>query len=809
MADLEKVIKVTQSQYDILASGGSVGSYVGLSSGYIYLVEDPTQYATVGMLSAYVPYNGANRTVDLGYQALRTDRIEMYNGDDDYDFVIQPGYLFFEQNGAGAIVNFPFPSINESVAYQNWISSNFQAKGNYAPSAHASTGTTYGAGTTTNYGHVKLVSGNVSGTTYAEGIAAAASHNHNGVYLAANTNYTSKIKIGTSTTEYAPSSGIITLPAYPTIPASLPANGGNASSLGGQGAAYYASAGALVNADWNATSGLSSIKNKPTIPTNTNQTVKVGNTTFSSNAAVNFSAGARTKITAGTNEITIADDSIYTISQSDITSISGNVYTFTNTFRDIVKAMDRTIIVPKGFINDDLAFILTPALDETVTTDSGGKYNYVYMSSLLGYPWKFTFVEENGTLTLTNSQIYIGYAGVYPQYYVDSTNALIWLGDDDRGYNTEAGFHFINTHSLLVNAYIGEQQEDISKWLISRSSTLPGVDADSPDFVAVGASLYTKEYASNTYSYKKIYPLTYTDVGAASAGHAHTLSIEANTGTANVTLAFGSSYKLTAGGNNTIFKMPANPNNHYTSTFTVYGGTTSVATFNQSTNMTLSIVAGNNITVTPDATNHKITISGTGDTHYTSTWSIYAGTTLVSTFNQSANRSITFSAGSNIGLTATANSGVITISATNTTYGAQSGISLSNGNFGHANTAITAQNTQAVYPIKIDAYGHITGYGTAVTIPTVYNATLTVQKNGTNVGTFTANQSTNSTINITVPDPANYYWANVKVAAASATNTAPTFATASLTSLYFMSGTTSKAYMQYNATEECIDFIFN
>lgn len=36
-------------------------------------------------------------------------------------------------------------------------------------------------------------------------------------------------------------------------------------------------------------------------------------------------------------------------------------------------------------------------------------------------------------------------------------------------------------------------------------------------------------------------------------------------------------------------------------------------------------------------------------------------------------------------------------------------------------------------------------------IPTVNNATLTIQKNGTNVATFTANSSTNATANITVP----------------------------------------------------------
>ena len=36
-------------------------------------------------------------------------------------------------------------------------------------------------------------------------------------------------------------------------------------------------------------------------------------------------------------------------------------------------------------------------------------------------------------------------------------------------------------------------------------------------------------------------------------------------------------------------------------------------------------------------------------------------------------------------------------------------------------------------------------------LPTVNNATLTIQQNGTAVGTFTANSSTNETVNITVP----------------------------------------------------------
>lgn len=43
------------------------------------------------------------------------------------------------------------------------------------------------------------------------------------------------------------------------------------------------------------------------------------------------------------------------------------------------------------------------------------------------------------------------------------------------------------------------------------------------------------------------------------------------------------------------------------------------------------------------------------------------------------------------------------------------------------------------------------GYITSASLPTVNDATLTIQKNGTSVGTFTANASSNVTANITVP----------------------------------------------------------
>lgn len=61
---------------------------------------------------------------------------------------------------------------------------------------------------------------------------------------------------------------------------------------------------------------------------------------------------------------------------------------------------------------------------------------------------------------------------------------------------------------------------------------------------------------------------------------------------------------------------------------------------------------------------------------------------------------------------------------------------------------------QATYGVKIpNTYGWTANRTLATTndIPTVNNGTLTIQKNGTNVQTFTANQSGNATANITVP----------------------------------------------------------
>lgn len=84
-----------------------------------------------------------------------------------------------------------------------------------------------------------------------------------------------------------------------------------------------------------------------------------------------------------------------------------------------------------------------------------------------------------------------------------------------------------------------------------------------------------------------------------------------------------------------------------------------------------------------------------------------------------------------------------TISATDTTYSAGSGISISNDTITN-----TAPNVKSDWDAAAGSDAEILN---KPTIPTVNDGTLTIQKNGTNVAQFTANQSSNSTANITVP----------------------------------------------------------
>lgn len=67
-----------------------------------------------------------------------------------------------------------------------------------------------------------------------------------------------------------------------------------------------------------------------------------------------------------------------------------------------------------------------------------------------------------------------------------------------------------------------------------------------------------------------------------------------------------------------------------------------------------------------------------------------------------------------------------------------------------ANTALNATANISV-PTKTSDITNDSGFITNNDLPTVNNATLTIQKNATTINTFTANSATNKTVNIVVP----------------------------------------------------------
>lgn len=67
---------------------------------------------------------------------------------------------------------------------------------NKAPNNHASTATTYGVGTSANYGHVKIRGGDLNGVSYIDGYAASQSHTHGQYALKANPTFTGNATIG-------------------------------------------------------------------------------------------------------------------------------------------------------------------------------------------------------------------------------------------------------------------------------------------------------------------------------------------------------------------------------------------------------------------------------------------------------------------------------------------------------------------------------------------------------------------------------------------------------------------------------------
>lgn len=238
----------------------------------------------------------------------------------------------------------------------------------------------------------------------------------------------------------------------------------------------------------------------------------------------------------------------------------------------------------------------------------------------------------------------------------------------------------------------------------------------------------------------------------------------------------------------------------------------------------LTLVAGDNVTLTPDATNDKIKIAAK-DTTYTSLPNPKGLRVQVNgdgasevRYDGSEAKTINFVAGDNVTLTQKTSENKVTIAAKDTTYSAGTGLSLSGTTFNHSNsvTAGTAQGdasktltfggTFTVPTVTYDAQGHVTGKGTTtMTMPANPNTDTKVTQAVTTINDefplllAPNGQTTNATTTayfdsgVTLNPSTNTITANISGNAGTATSVANALTVkANGTSLYTYNGSAAK-----------------
>lgn len=158
------------------------------------------------------------------------------------------------------------------------------------------------------------------------------------------------------------------------------------------------------------------------------------------------------------------------------------------------------------------------------------------------------------------------------------TNASGVVSVDATSYIPTSGSSAI-TGSLILSTDANKDLGSASK----RWNNVHAVTAYATTFWAKGTNSYTT-YGDGTiargatnapYATISLPDTSGTLALVGDNNHSHTLSIATDSGTNALTLAYGTKYKLTAGGSTFIFTMPASDNtDHYPTTFTWTNGTT-------------------------------------------------------------------------------------------------------------------------------------------------------------------------------------------------------------------------------------------
>ena len=570
-----------------------------------------------------------------------------------------------------------------------------------------------------------------------------------------------------------------------------------------------------VNADWNATSGDAQILNKPTIPTVNNGTLNIqGNGTTASSFGANQSgtttlnikgSGATTVSKTANNEITVSTDitgkantslnnvlvGTTNVGKALIVSSTGGIefgdsgkvddvqLNGTSVVQNKIANLPAYPVVPTNVsaFNNDAGYTTNTG---TVTQVKVGSTAYNPTSgvvSLPAYPTVPTKVSQ-----LTNDAGYTTNTGTVTQVKVGSTaynptNGVISLPsypDISGKADTSATVSNVayNTSTKKIQKTINGTTTDVvtlstvatsgSYNDLSNKPTIPTVPTNVSAFnndagyttnegtvtqVKVGSTAYNP---SNGIVSLPAYPTVNNGTLNIQGDGTTAGSFTANaTGTTNINIAGGGSTTVTAnatgkeitistpvlstvatsGSYNDLSNKPTIPTvNNGKIQFKV--GTTEAQSFtaNQSSNVALEFAGSGGTTVTADATNKKITIStGTIPSVGNGTLTVTQNGTDMGTFKANA----------------TSNT---TIALTDTWTPMTGATSSANGSVGYVNAVPPKDGYNTKY-LRADGTWQVPPDHTY----TVNNGKLTIQKNGEDVQTFTANQSSNVTANITVP----------------------------------------------------------
>lgn len=412
-----------------------------------------------------------------------------------------------------------------------------------------------------------------------------------------------------------------------------------------------------------------------------------------------------------------------------------------------------------GFYSYGFTPIASNELDLGRSNTSNGRWRNVHMcGSLMKYNGDTAY-----TLTLQNKTGTIALLSDIPSY------------TDTNYYHTPLFNSGLNIGTGVPNKLDGLFVPDAS-------TTQKGV-------LKIGTTASDAAAGNHTHDYSSVYAaINHNHDGIYSPiGHTHPLSIAADTGTSEITLAHDGKYKITAGGSTFIFTMPSGTTTDHNQTVKGDGVTFGV-------DDVIDIVDGTGINVVGNATAKTITINHSN--------SITAGTaseggesrTLAfgGTFNVP---SVTYDAQGHITSTGSA---ALTLPAapSNDTWRAiyVNGVQKLDTSPGGAIVYLNfADSTYA-------DIGYTTGSGStpAKLVVNVDTDQLVTDLSGTYIVPITVSNKKKFSVDASTAGNA----VASKIVARSAAGTIQT------EKLAVSSGTTTKATMQYNTTDECVEFIF-